>query len=75
MGVDRSDGLISIKVEHHDSQYILLGTSLKELSEDALGLLELLRKNIQIALDNLKLRERLESLPGEFETVRASGGP
>ena len=62
MGVDCSDGLISIKVEHHDSQYILLGRSLKELSEDALGLLELLRKNIQIALDNLKLRERLENL-------------
>ena len=62
MGVDLRDGLISIKVEHHDSQYILLGTSSKELSEDALGLLELLRKNIQIALDNLKLRERLENL-------------
>ena len=62
MGVDLRDGLISIKVEHHDSQYILLGAPAKELSEDALGLLELLRKNIQIALDNLKLRERLENL-------------
>ena len=62
MGVDCSDGLISIKVRHHDSQYILLGTSRQGTEQDALGLLELLRKNIQIALDNLKLRERLENL-------------
>ena len=62
MGVDLRNGFISIKVEHHDSQYLLAGRSSKELSEDALRLLELLRKNIQIALDNLKLRERLENL-------------
>ena len=39
LGVDLRDGAVAIKVEHNDSQYVLLGISSKELSEDDLGLL------------------------------------
>ena len=49
------------KVEHNDSHYLLLGSLPRQLVRMLRGA-RTSRKNIQIALDNLKLRERLESL-------------
>ena len=62
VGVGVNDRVVSLGVEHGDSHYVFLGWSEYGLDSDSLHLLELLRKNIQTALDNLTLRERLYEL-------------
>ncbi len=49
-------------VEYCDTKYLLCARESVSLTEDLNRLLELLRKNLQTAMDNINLRDRLQSL-------------
>lgn len=62
IGVRVDEQFISLGLEYGSVQYLFMGFSESGLNGDTIQLLELLQKNIQIALDNRTLRERLYSL-------------
>lgn len=61
-GVSIVGSVVSLLVRHENSVFLILGKADFGLHDDRIHLLELLRKNVQIALDNFSLRERLLSL-------------